>query len=169
MKPQKGHSGFRLPEGYFEQLPGRVSTRLGADAKRQLPDQPGFTVPEGYFDSFADRLQQRMDKPAGKVRNLWAYSGWVAAVAAAVVLLLVLRPAAPDTPASFDDLAGADLQLYLENQYADISAFELAETLPLGDLAMDDVLESVPGEEQILEYLDQNIESDDAIYWNEND
>ncbi|MDG1573467.1 hypothetical protein OZ410_14145 [Robiginitalea sp. M366] len=167
MKAKKGHSGFRVPEGYFRDLPGRLEQQLQAEGD-SLPADDGFSVPEGYFDAFADRLEARMRRPKGRVRNLWAVSGWVAAAAAAVVLLLVLRPTGGQGSPAFEDLAGFEIEAYLDG-YDEMSTYELAEALPLEDIALDAVMESGPGEEQILDYLDQNMESDDAIFWNDED
>ncbi|WP_088342323.1 hypothetical protein [Robiginitalea sediminis] len=167
MKAKKEHSGFTLPEGYFDGFANRLEKRLQEGPGLVLPEKEGFAVPEGYFEAFPDRLSRRLSAPKGKVRSLWSYTSWVAAAAAAIALTLVFWPAQQTEAPSFEDLAGMEIEQYLESGYDDLSAYELAESLPLEHIAVGTLLESVPGEEHILDYLDQNMEDDDAYYWNE--
>ncbi|MDC6355031.1 hypothetical protein [Robiginitalea biformata] len=167
---KKGKGGFRVPDNYFEELPGRVEKRLEASKGTPLPQEAGFRVPEGYFENLGERLESRLGNTPGKVRPLWPVQlGWVAAAAAAIALLFTLWPAKPVDSLQFEDLAGIDIQQYLEADRDEMDAYELAEGLPLDDIAVGDVLENIPDEEHILEYLSRDNESVDELYWDDNE
>lgn len=170
MKAKKGNGGFRVPDNYFEELPDRIEQRLEASEGSPLPEEAGFRVPEGYFEAFGERLESRLEKAPGKVRRLWPVQlGWTAAAAAAIALLFTLWPAASGESLQFEDLAGIDIQQYLEADRDEMNAYELAEGLPLDDIAVGDVLESIPDEEQILDYLSRDSESVDELYWDDDE
>lgn len=159
MKAQKGTGGFRIPEGYF----GNLSQRLTEDSVRAeapvWPEKAGFQLPDGYLDTFETRLRARMESQAGKVRRLrFAYMGWAAAAAAAITIVLVLKPSVMEAPAAFEDLASTEISRYLETGFEELNAYELAEVLPMDEIAMEDVLESLPAEEHILDYLDGEVD-----------
>lgn len=159
MKARKGTGGFKVPEGYF----GKLSQRLQDDSVKAgqpvWPEEAGFQMPEGYLESFETRLRARMEAQTGKVRRLrFAHVGWAVAAAAAITIILVLRPSAQEAPAAFEDLASNEISLYLETGFEELNAYELAEVLPMDEIAMEDVLESLPEEEHILDYLDGEVE-----------
>lgn len=164
------NSGFRIPEGYFEGFPDRLRKRMKDSADTELPKDAGFKLPEGYFESLESRLREKLDEPKGKVRRLWQpYMGWAAAVAAGIALTLVLWPARQENSTNFEDLAATEIEAYLEMRFEDISAYELAETLPLDEMGMSDVLEIDPQEELILEYLNEDEDALDELYWEEDE
>ena len=166
MKPTPEHKGFNVPEGYFDALTDRVLEQVKKEHIPKASEDQGFKLPEGYFESIGQRLESRMHRPAGKVRRLWGPRMALAmSAAAAIVLMLVYYPFKGDQRLQFDDLGKSEIQAYLESDEMDMSAFELAEVLPLDGIGMDDVLEAGPKEEQILDYLDDNIEGLDEIYW----
>lgn len=73
---------FELPEGYFEEFTGELSTRLALDNLKQ-EQQELFDVPDGYFEQLAGKVQARIaldrmkegndaDVPAGYFDNFAA-------------------------------------------------------------------------------------------------
>lgn len=220
---KKEQGGFKVPEGYFEQLHGRLQQKLqnesdmsGTSESTIIPDDQGtpggeldqrhiktdahsgFRTPDGYFQSFGDRLQQRMKETGQRNEGHPAEEGkpaeagnpaeeggtriismrrntmaWTAAVAAAILLAIVLWPASKGSGLDFDDLADAEIEQYLEVGYEDISAYELAETLPMEQLDIDRVMEfdkvmdTETQEQQLLEYLDNDPEVLEEIYLEE--
>ena len=158
--------GFRSPEGYFENFPDRVMARMKADTRRENGSEGGFKVPDGYFEGLADRLQERMPKDGAKVRNLWMPRlGWIAAAAVAI-LLLVLFPDRQVAGVEFEDLSGESIATYLESREGDLSAQELAETLPLNEIALEDILDASLDTQHIADYLENETEVEDEFYWN---
>ena len=70
---------------------------------------------------------------------------------------------------TFGELAGTDIQAYLEAYDKDLNAYELAENLPLGRIGIADVVESVPEETDILDYLADDTQLIDELNWNGNE
>ncbi len=163
---KKGKSGFRVPEDYFDDFPARLEQRLKQPGSASWPEESGFRVPEGYFDQLGDRISERVGREPARVRKLWSGRlGWAAAAAAAIVILLTFRPGESGNTLAFEDLAGLEIQQYLEDGQDDLDAYELAETLPLEDIAIGDMLEAIPEDDQILDYLNQDAENVDELYW----
>lgn len=170
MIDKNGHSGFRVPDGYFDKFPARMEARLKATEGNALPKEAGFSVPDAYFDTLGERLQRRLEAPQGGSRTLWTtYLGWAAAAAAGLLMAISLWPARDEMAPGFSDLAGTEIEQYLEVRYDDLSSYDLAESLPLDDLAMGDLLEDGPGENQILDYLDLKNSTFDDYYLNNDD
>lgn len=165
MKGKKGHSGFQVPDGYFDKFPARMENLIKASEGDILPKEAGFRVPEAYFETLGERLGQRLEAPRGRTRNLWTtYLGWAAAAAAGLLLAISLWPAREEPAPGFSDLAGTEIEHYLEFRYENLSSYELAESLPLEKLAMSDLLEDAPAETQILDYLDRENPTYDDYY-----
>ena len=128
--------------------------RMKAENHRDNGSQGGFKVPDGYFEGLADRLQERMPKDGKKVRTLWMPRlGWIAAAAVAI-LLLVLFPDRQVAGVEFEDLSGESIATYLESREGDLSAQELAETLPLNEIALEDILDASLDTQHIDDYLE---------------
>ncbi len=191
---KKGQHGFRVPEGYFNRFPGKLQDRLRQEdampenpsdhtgpsseelsgiSRKPMPDR-GFQTPDGYFETFGQRLQKRLENPGDSVQSQprvfrlsQRYMGWTAAVAAAILLAIVLWPASTNQNLNFEDLADAEIEQYLEVGYEDISAYELAESLPLDQLEINDVMDTGTQEQQLLEYLDSDPEALEEVYWEE--
>lgn len=170
MSKASENKGFRTPDRFFEQFPDRLLERVkNQKAPGDMAGQ-GFRVPEGYFESLSDRLQERMVSRDRGVRRLWPPRlAWIGAAAAAITLLLVLLPGKQATVPEFRDLNGEAIAEYLQTREWDMSSQELAETLPLGEIAMEDVLETAPGADQIMDYLEIHTESEDEFYLDNND
>lgn len=153
-------NGFRTPDGYFDRLPGRIMDRTGHKAT----GNDGFRVPGDYFETFPDRLEERLAGEEVRVRKLWSSRMfWVPAAAAAIAFLLLLVPTREGS-VQFEDLAGDTIADYLEVEAFDLSSNELAESLPFGEIAMEDVMDQMPGQQQILDYLENNTDADDEFY-----
>ena len=161
--------GFRLPEGYFKDFPDRVMARMKPESSQNIESQGGFKVPDGYFEGLADRIQERMPGDEPKVRTLWVSRiGWVAAAAAAI-LLLVLMPDRQVAGVEFEDLSGESIASYLETRDGDLSAQELAEGLPLNEIAFEDFTGASLDAQHIAEYLENDTEVEDEFYWNDDE
>jgi hypothetical protein len=166
MNKVSGKGGYRTPEGYFTRLPDRVMDRIKAESGSKKNPDGGFKVPDGYFDRFPDRLEERMAHSPSKVRKLWpSRLGWVAAAAAAILLLFLI----PDRQAAeieFGDLTGETIAEYLGSKEEDLSSDEIAEALPLDEIALEDMLDASLETQHIAEYLENDREVDEEFYWN---
>ena len=152
--------GFRVPDGYFEDLNKRLRDRLDQDTI-DLPRDDGFKVPDGYFDNLSDKLNSRMavvEEPKVIKLNPWKKYYFVAAsVAAALVIIIGLRLGNNDD-FTFSDLANAELESYFYDNDLDLTSYEMAEVLPVEEIEVNDILDNELNEENIIDYLDENVE-----------
>jgi len=168
MGKNKGED-FKLPEDYFANFNARLQERMKAEAEDEvlsfLPKSDGFKAPDGYFDQLTEQLKQRLAPRETKIINLRTYRkvGYsVAAVAAIFILVFVLRPTS-ETPIEFSDLANAEIASYFEDTQWDVTTAQLAEVIPVEEVELADLVETDLESENILEYLDENIEDIDEI------
>lgn len=152
--------GFKVPDGYFEGLNQRLLNRLDKD-DLDLPEDDGFAIPEGYFDGLHDKLSSRIGAPQeNKVIKLnpWKKYYLVAAsVAALIVIVIGFRLGQPEE-FTFSDLANAELESYLDENDLGLTSYEIAEVLPIEEIEVNDILDNDLNEENIIDYLDENVE-----------
>ncbi len=163
MKDKK-NSGFKVPEGYFESFGEKLSEKI-REPGSFLPSQEGFSVPEGYFETFNEKLAKRIDLPEAKVITLYQYKKhlWAAASVAAIVAFFLLMPGNTAGDLTFDDLAGTEIALYMENNELELTDDEIAQMVPVEDLEMSDMMDNQLEEDNIMEYLDSSVEDYDEL------
>ena len=164
MKHMNKNNPFKTPEGYFDSLKDRLLDAVSSDDSG-LPADDGFSVPENYFDSLNERIGKRLPDKSPKVIPLFGYKQVVYAVsAAAAVFLLVfgLQFRAADSP-QFDTLASADIENYLQSYAGELNTYEIADELDVRDLGISDVMDENLEEENIIEYLDDEIDDLDDL------
>ena len=164
MNDWKKHKGFKTPEGYFEGLTGKIMDKL-SEEERPIPENEGFGVPEHYFDSLNERIKDRLEPKETKVVQLHSYRRyWIAAASiAAIFLLAVLIPWKGTETTSFDALASAEIEAYLDEGNVEFSSYELAEFIPEENLEESMMLEERVEEENIMDYLDDAIDDIDEL------
>ena len=54
-------AGFKVPEGYFDQLTDRVLENI-QDQESQDQDHAGFKMPEDYLLTLEDRVMNRLEQ-----------------------------------------------------------------------------------------------------------
>jgi len=165
MKKKHKNNAFKTPENYFEGFNDRLFDRLGED-KIELPKNDGFKVPQGYFDTLNKDLTNRLQQTAvTKVLKLHPYrTYYYAAAALAVLFVLVLGfQQFQDKELSFDSLANSDIENYLDNTDLGLSSYEIAEVAVLDEMAIENILEDQLIEENIMEYLDENVDDFDEL------
>ena len=160
MKKNKTNK-FKTPEGYFESFNERLKQRLEGEVESQsdlIPKTDGFAVPEDYFEKLNGQIQSKIASAAPKVITLTSYrTFYYAAAAVAVLFVLVFAWNTDQNSIEFDDLANAEITAYFEEEDFGLSSYEIAEVLPIGALSIDDMTEIPLEEENILEYLDENV------------
>ncbi|MCE2611824.1 hypothetical protein LVD13_02490 [Flavobacteriaceae bacterium D16] len=152
--------GFKVPDGYFEGLNKRLMDRLDQE-NLDLPGDDGFAVPEGYFDSLQDKLSSRIGaSQENKVIRLnpWKKYYLVAASIAALVVIVIGFRLGQTEEFTFSDLASAELETYLEENDLGLTSYEIAEVLPIEEIEVNDILDNELNEENIIDYLDENVE-----------
>jgi hypothetical protein len=163
MEDKSKFGNFKVPKGYFEEFPERLDERLKGRLMEIASDSSGFKVPDQYFQDFEQRLQVRLAYEKKPVIPFWKSSKllWSSAIAASMALFLVLRPRPNTNIPGFEDLARTEIEGYLETRYNDISTLELAESIPFSDVNFGDVMENMPQDNHILNYLEQKTEAYD--------
>lgn len=163
MEDKSKYGSFKVPKGYFEEFPERLDDRLKGRLLEISSDSNGFKVPDHYFQDFEHRLQIRLAPRKKADIPFWRSPKllWSSAVAASLLLLLMLRPYYQTQDPDFEDLARTEIEDYLEVRYDELSTFELAESLPFSEVSYSDVMEEMPHENQILNYLEHKTEAYD--------
>lgn len=159
--PYHKHTGFSVPEGYFETLESRLRDRIAREDEIGLPESTSpFKVPDSYFERFSDRLHQRLEEQERPVkviplakRKMVSYVAGIAAVLAVVFGSLLYSPA---ESVDFNDL---DL-LTVENYLLESIKYSPEENqlLKEGDLSYSPPGDNVLDQEAVMEYLQENVD-----------
>ncbi len=171
---KKEEQNFKTPEGYFDSFNEKLMQRMQAEEATEtlsfLPKSDGFQTPQGYFESVTEKIlpQVYATKKEAKVIALRPYRKYLygaTAVAAALLLFFGLN-LETENPLAFEDLASADIDAYLENTEWNLTSYELAELVSLEEVELTDLVETPLESENILEYLDENIEDIEELNLN---
>ncbi|MEO9893134.1 hypothetical protein [Aurantibacter sp.] len=161
MKASNNNNGFKTPEDYFENLTGKLLSKI-TEEQSVLPKGDGFIAPEGYFDGLQENILRKLDleKEETKVIQLNPYRKYyfaAAAVAAAFILFFGLNFETESSP-TFEELAASDIESYFENNDMELSSYELAEVMSFDELDISDILDNQLNDDHIIDYLDDNID-----------
>jgi len=167
MKEQNQKNKFKTPEGYFESFNERLMNRLETEEEDVvsgiIPKADGFAVPEGYFDGVHQDIRDKLG--GSKVISLRSYrTFYYAAASIAAIFVLVLAWNWDNQPqVGFDDLANTEIDAYFESNEFGLTSYEIAEVLPVENIGVIDITDSEIEEENLLEYLNENIEDLDEL------
>ncbi len=164
MGKKRKKSGFKTPEGYFEGFTDDLLNKMSKETS-SLPKEGRFKVPEGYFDNLNKEVLEKITEKESKVISLKSYRKYFyAAASVAAILLLVFSIQWRDKSSfTFDDLASTDIEIYLEDNELGLSSYELAELLLTEDLDVNEILNSELDDENIIDYLEDNIDDIDEL------
>lgn len=169
MKKNNKNNPFKTPEGYFDSFQDRLMDRL-SEQESIIPKEDGFKVPDNYFDKFQNNLNEKLkgEVRVVKLKSYKKYFAVAAAIAALVVLGISLNKNNP-SEISFTDLANSDIEAYFEYNELGLTTYEIAEVIPVDQLEIDDILENRLGEENILEYLNENVDDIEELNLEDNE
>jgi hypothetical protein len=158
MERKSRHQPFKTPDGYFEDFELRLKQKIATE-DIPLPKNSGFRVPRGYFEELSKTLEKPLEGPV-KVIPLMPYRRYALVAASAVILILLAIGLGKNAQKeiTFADLANNDIESYWENNDLGLSSYELAEFLPLDNMANNTIEEHTISEEQMLQYLTDHIE-----------
>lgn len=159
MNKSNKNNGFKTPENYFEGLTDRLLDKL-SEENSVLPKDDGFVVPDGYFDSLNEKITNGLSGEETKVIPLKSYRNYYYAAASIAAVALVIFGLQWNTSETltFESLAATDIENYFENNDYDLSAYEIAEVIPIAELEINDILTNRFEEDNIVDYLDDHIE-----------
>jgi hypothetical protein len=171
MEKNKYTTGFKIPEGYFEEFDARMRDKL---KEEQLPKDAGFAVPEGYFDAIEEKILQAETtykwQPFRNAQNYGAkphpkkfvYS--LVGIAAVLAIILSLFPFGTGAAISFEDLNETAVSEYIQDGALNLTADDLA--MYLQDEYFD--LLVIPSEEiseeNLSDYLLNNLDNNTLLF-----
>ncbi|TAE35441.1 MAG: hypothetical protein EAY66_08815 [Sphingobacteriales bacterium] len=115
--------GFTVPQGYFDNLQGRINSNIFIDNVKTKNTTSGYITPHLYFDNLAVKLSQvainnNKSHKTAKIIPLYALK-----YAAAACILLVttfaiyLNSSYPSkTQNQLTNISNEDIELYLQNE-----------------------------------------------------
>lgn len=157
---------FTTPEGYFDSFKDRLMANL-ANNESELPSKQGFKVPDNYFENLKINLEPKEVKviklnPIKKIITL--------AVSAAAIAIIYLGFNLNSTKdVSFSSLANIDIEAYFDNQEFDLSTYDIAEVLPLGEMEIADIIDHEIKDENIIDYLNENLDDFEELNLQDNE
>lgn len=156
---KKKVNDFKIPENYLDSFTTKLMVKL-TDEVIVEKKQDGFKVPDNYFDSLHDTLSQKIQRPQPKVVQLNPFKKYyyVAAVAA-VLLIFVGLNYDSETEITFDHLEISAIESFIYEDALEFSTYELAEMLPIDEVEIKDIIENQFNDENIIDYLDNNIDN----------
>lgn len=157
MKKKIQSSGFKIPEGYFENFESDLYNRID---EKDFPEKSGFTVPENYFDQLPQTVAEAVSKENKTIRLFPGKTlAAVSAVAALLILaFLVFRPE-PEI-IQFDQLQLSLIDKYIEDGNIRVDIYDLEHYLDEQVLSQFNPLEASFSQEAILDYLWENSDYD---------
>lgn len=153
------NNGFKTPEGYFEDLKDKLLDKI-SEEDSLLPKGDGFIVPDDYFNTLKQKIANKITSEEAKVIRLNPYRKYyfaAASIAAVVLVIFGLNRNTSETP-TFESLAESDIESYFEDNDYDLSAYEIAEVIPIHELEINDILTNSFEEENVVDYLDENLD-----------
>lgn len=125
-----------------------------------LPGDDGFSIPKDYFETVGQKIVDQVNQSEDKVVQLNPYRNYyfVAAAAAAVVLFFFGLNLNVSNDTAFKELANSDIEIYFDNYDLGLSSYEIAEVLPVDELDINDMLENQLNEDNVIDYLNDNID-----------
>lgn len=165
MEKNKYTTGFKIPEGYFEEFDARMFEKLKEEV---LPKDSGFRVPNHYFDGLEQKILQsektstwkvlRAESPKNKISNkktvLYALTG----IAATLAIVLSLYPFDDTNSYSFEDLNETAVSTYIQDGELNLTIDDLAMYLQDEDFDALAVSSKTISEENLSEYLLKNLD-----------
>lgn len=159
MNDNKINNGFNIPKGYFDKFPIELSEKIekyysidSSELQKEI-----FKVPDSYFEAFSQNIHLKLDVKKPKIITLnKRYYSIAASIAAAIAVFIIFKINTKQAP-TFEDLTSNMLESYFDDSEYDFNENELAELLPLQEVSINDILNNELNQEEIVDYLDENI------------
>lgn len=163
---------FNIPKDYFNSFEDKLKDRIFKEDSL-IPKNDGFGIPESYFEQLQAQLTAKVEeeKSTPKVIPLYPYKKFLA-IAASIAALLVLAVGINwnnDDTLSFTDLANSEIEAYFNDTEIDLSSDEIAEVLPIDGYEINDFVKPEMTEENLLDYLNENVENFEELNLEDNE
>ncbi|SNR42892.1 hypothetical protein SAMN04488009_1628 [Maribacter sedimenticola] len=165
----KNKHPFKTPEGYFDSFQDKLMAQL-SDDHVAIPKDNAFKVPDNYFENFNEKLTKKLSEDT-KVIPLFPIKKVIAIAASVAAIALVFFGYQWNNveDVNFSDLANTDIEAYFENTEFDLTSYEIAEVLPFTDAEYSNMLSLPIDNENILDYLSDNINDFEELNLQENE
>jgi len=170
MKEFDKNNPFKAPEGYFEEFDGKLLDKL-AQQEPTIPKSDGFGIPEGYLDNLNKNIRLKLDETEVKVIPLTSYKKYYYAVAsiAAITLFVLGLNWNSSEEIGFESLASTEIESYFEDNDFGLSTNDIAEMLPVDELEISDILSTQFSEENMFDYLNENLDDFEELNLEDNE
>jgi len=161
MKKTNKHNAFKTPEGYFDNFTSKLLQNITDEETSSLPKEDGFKTPENYFkDLDASILKNLNTTEETKVIPLKSYKKYyyAAAAVAALFILLFNFQSTENSNTTFDVVSSSEIEAYFDTNDIGLTSYEIAEVIPVNELGINDILKKELKEENILDYLENNMD-----------
>lgn len=154
-KNNSKHSGFRVPQDYFDSFDEQVMSHIRL---KDTTDHTGFSVPDYYFETLDDKIMAKT-KTSGKVISLFSRKSVLYISSIAASLILVLNVIDFGSKTSYDTLSLETVEDYILSE--DLDNYELADLFDEDELS-DEFFDTMNFDAEAIEdYVDDYIELDD--------
>lgn len=169
--PYPQDAGFKVPDNYFQDLEAQIMDKVsnGTTLLDSYKGKPGFEVPQDYFKQLEENITEKLEltAPGKKVIPLWKkkklyYATAVAAVFLAIISTVLFNPVLPDY--SIETIELSAIEEYIDRGYIDLNFNEISAFLTEEGYAADDFNTSGLSDEEMLDYLSENLEDPDLLF-----
>lgn len=169
--PYRQNAGFRVPDNYFQDFEAKLMREVtsGNSPGDIYKGKPGFKVPQDYFDQLEENIIEKLElsAPGTKVIPLWKkkklyYATAVAAVFLAIISTVLFNPVLPEY--SIESIELSAIEEYIDRGYIDLNFNEISAFITEEGYAADDFNTSGLSDEEMLDYLSENLEDPDLLF-----
>lgn len=167
---------FKVPEGYFDLLSGKIDAKKGEQNKQiKLEDihklEETYQVPEGYFDGLVEKIEERKQGEDNVVKfrstRIKIWGGIVAAACVAMIVVSVIDFGgnAPDGGIAKEDSLSIRLKNIPDNEIACLMDDGCNEEFMLTDEEIIDVIRYETKQSEstaIIDFLEEEGTLDDG-------
>lgn len=148
-------STFKTPENYFDTVEDIVLAKLKAES---LQPKENTNIPDNYFDTIEDAVISKLKTPK-KIISLKTVSKYFAPIAIAASLLLIFTLNTHKDSVTFESLATAEIEQFIDYGMIDIDTQTLASTFSDIEIKTEEFDLSLTDTE-VLNYLtDEDLET----------
>ena len=134
-------AGFTAPKNYFNTFENQIFKRI---TRASITNQEQFDVPQNYFETIEDKVFEKIQKAAIvkpkviRLKPLFIKVIAPIAVAASLFLIFMFNYTLTKEDYSFDNLAAADVENWIENDLVILESYTISEVF--NDVSLEEEL-----------------------------
>jgi hypothetical protein len=158
MKEKKKHTGFRTPDGYFEEFEYRLFSKL---SEGNIPKETGFKTPEGYFNQLDDRIIQHVESFERKAKVIPLFTRktllYAASIAACAILVFSLMDGSQSIT-QIEDIEISSIEIFIDEGLLGYEINDVTALMEKEDFTEFNPIDDQLSEESLEEYLIKSID-----------